>query len=916
MKSLFIIILCFCFCYPTLYAEGPTYKIRHYSVGDGLSDHRIFCILQHSSGFVWVGCEDGVNRFDGYRFHPVSMPGLSHLSKKPISSRIWNLVEVQNGLILTFSRISKNERESFYLVDPATMTIYARTHFSDSSSPFCFFNASDTICLNKEQALPFFTEVQNQDTLGNRFVLTKDPPVAKIMYRDGDDIDLSTDWYTLSNPTSPVGKNFRDAFYIRHLNGLVLVSINNSVFDTYLNKDLGDWEYGLNGRSIIKPEPDQVLFSLERQAPRLVNLKTGKDEPFIIQNSENGQPVKSLSIRGMYQYNDSTIIATSVTGTIFSFNWKTRKTSTCHREYFNAIYHSVLLKSGKLLVAGRPFLQDHPSLALFDPGTKELTPLFFNYHFSWAPLASQCYLLEAEDGTVWFGMATGLFHLDMEQKTVIEACKPLGSRTGDDLAFPVHPILNSPYILVLHEDSDRNLWVGMENGGIQVLDPELNQILEFDMEDGLSDNTVCGIIPGENGLWVTTYNGLNYLAKPFYSIRNFYRESGMPHNEFNRFSFYKASDNEIYLGTMNGFCRFDPEDLLNKEANIFLLLSEAQFFEKDGKTQKILITHQDNDPAIVIPGTNRSCSFTMALSNHAHPESNQFSYLLEPQKALQGQQEEEWRQNGNNRKIQFEYLPAGRYVLRVRATSLAGVIPQDYRINLLVKEVFYKSAWFYLLLGLIATTIIYLFYRFRLNNAIRLEKLKTRLSSDLHDDVGSVLSGVAYQMELLEYSVNDENKTLVKQIAESSRRAMSHMRDVVWAIDSRNGSFLDLTERMKEFADELLVPLGIQCVFDFHALPLKKEAPAPVRHDLLLIFKEFLTNAVRHSEADQIRVSLGMHGGEIEMVLKDNGKGLPKEAVTGTGQGLKNMRLRAEKLNADFEMIHENGFGVRIRTKP
>ncbi len=899
---------------PFLGAEEVTYEIRHYSVGDGLSDHRVYCILQHSSGFVWVGTEDGVNRFDGYRFFPLSFPELPHLDEKPLSSRVLNLTELKNGMILVESAEEDNTRESYFLLNPETLKFHSRIFRVSEPDTWCYASGSDTIYLDQDQRKPGKTFPYGQDTLGNRFVFTKDRIAARIIYNSGEVLDLSSDWLSLSNPSSPVGNNFEELFYIRHLNGLVKVTINSSAFESFLNKDLGDWEYGLNGRSMIKLNPDLLLFSPERYAPVLVNINTGASEPYIIRNRETGQPVPSTSIRGMYHYNDSTIIATSVTGTIFSFNWKTRETESYHRGYYRNILHSTLLNNGRLLVAGQPNHPDEPSLSLFDPVTSVLTPLDFKYRFHWPQGTGQCFLLESGNRTAWLGTVNGLYRLDLGKNTVIEAFMYTGASHETGFSFPVHKILKSPIVLVLHEDENGNLWVGTENGGLQVLGPKGNNFLEVDADDGLSDNTVCGIVPGKDGLWISTYHGLNYLEKKPWSIRTFYTESGLPHNEFNRFSFYRESDHEIYLGTMNGFCSFNPDDLLNSSTDVFLLLSEARFFEPNGKTQKVIQTYPDNGPPLSISSTNRSCAFRMALNHHAHPESNTFAYALEPASGRFNNEQTQWRQNGKDRQIRFEYLPAGRYTLRVRATSLAGMVPGEFRINLHVREVFYKTAWFVTLSGFLFISIVYTFYRFRLNNAIRLEQLKTRLSSDLHDDVGSVLSGVAYQMELLEYSVEDENKTLVRQIAASSRQAMSRMRDVVWAIDSRNHTFLDLTERMKEFADELLFPLGIRCTFDFSSLPLKKDVPAPVRHDLLLIFKEFLTNSVKHADADHIRVKLGMEGGSIELLLRDNGQGLQKDPGKVTGQGLKNMRMRARKLNASFRILEGDGFGIEVKT--
>ncbi|MFK8005327.1 MAG: sensor histidine kinase, partial [Saprospiraceae bacterium] len=286
---------------------------------------------------------------------------------------------------------------------------------------------------------------------------------------------------------------------------------------------------------------------------------------------------------------------------------------------------------------------------------------------------------------------------------------------------------------------------------------------------------------------------------------------------------------------------------------------------------------------------------------------------LKPTNSFFENDEAIWQSNGRDRKIQFEYLPAGDYDLNIRGTSSEGIATNKFTIHLQVQEFFYKSWWFITLCILTLTVLIYLFYQNKLNRALEIEKLRTRLSSDLHDDVGSVLSGVAYQMELLEYSVPEKNRSLVQQIAASSRRAMSQMRDVVWAIDSRNSSIQDLIERMQEFAKEIIEPLEINFDFQYKDLPLKKNISAEIRHSILLIFKEFLTNTVKHAEASNITIQLFKNGKNLEMIIQDNGKGLPKDTELSTGQGLENMKMRAWKIKASLDFLENDGFGVRLK---
>ena len=166
-------------------------------------------------------------------------------------------------------------------------------------------------------------------------------------------------------------------------------------------------------------------------------------------------------------------------------------------------------------------------------------------------------------------------------------------------------------------------------------------------------------------------------------------------------------------------------------------------------------------------------------------------------------------------------------------------------------------------------------------------------------------------MELLEYTVEDKHKSLVQQIASSSRRAMSQMRDVVWAIDTRNGSIQDLVDRMKEFVEDQLDPLNIEYDFQLKNLLLKKQIPADVRHSFLLVFKEFVTNSIKHGKASKIDIKLSVEEKQFNMYLKDNGVGVDASKMS-TGQGLTNMKMRAEKINANLIFLDEKGFGIQL----
>jgi len=104
-------------------------------------------------------------------------------------------------------------------------------------------------------------------------------------------------------------------------------------------------------------------------------------------------------------------------------------------------------------------------------------------------------------------------------------------------------------------------------------------------------------------------------------------------------------------------------------------------------------------------------------------------------------------------------------------------------------------------------------------------------------------------------------------------------------------------------------------IFEKKNIPLKKELPSEIRHSLILIFKEFLTNTVKHANASKVVCQFYLVGKKIIIQLKDNGKGINDETKIHTGQGMENMAMRAEKIKADLSFIHKDGFGIKLEVQ-
>ncbi len=191
------------------------------------------------------------------------------------------------------------------------------------------------------------------------------------------------------------------------------------------------------------------------------------------------------------------------------------------------------------------------------------------------------------------------------------------------------------------------------------------------------------------------------------------------------------------------------------------------------------------------------------------------------------------------------------------------------------------------------------------------EAFRSKLSSDLHDDVGTILTGLAMQTELLSNFVPDEVKSNVESIASMSRDAMGKMRDTVWAIDSRKDTVDDLAHRMIDFAEENLMSKDIQLKFNSNLNEKDVHIEPEIRQNVYLIFKEAIANVLKHSNADLVNVDLISTKSQLDLSIHDNGT-FDEHNIKTSGTGTSNMKMRTSNLGGDFKLVKSDGFKILL----
>ena len=277
-----------------------------------------------------------------------------------------------------------------------------------------------------------------------------------------------------------------------------------------------------------------------------------------------------------------------------------------------------------------------------------------------------------------------------------------------------------------------------------------------------------------------------------------------------------------------------------------------------------------------------------------------------------------WRDASGQPHFQFVDVPPGEYQAEVRA-SLDGRRWSEptARVSFAVLPPFWRTWWFSSLAALGLVGLTYGLYRVRLAHLLGVERVRTRIAADLHDDIGASLSRIALQSELLrrpESSDAVDAERLLAEIAESARSLVGSMGDIVWSIDPRRDDLSSVIARVRQFALEIMEPRGI--ALEFVTPPGAEElslAPETRRH-LYLLLKEALHNVVKHAGCRSVRISLASEGAQLRAEVRDDGQGFPvSEAGRDTGlggHGFHNMRARASQIGGTLEVRSSPGQGT------
>lgn len=245
-------------------------------------------------------------------------------------------------------------------------------------------------------------------------------------------------------------------------------------------------------------------------------------------------------------------------------------------------------------------------------------------------------------------------------------------------------------------------------------------------------------------------------------------------------------------------------------------------------------------------------------------ETLRYQYKLEGADA-------DWNPPTELRTVNYAELAPGRYRFLVRAVNWEGAVsPTPAVVSFEILPPVWRRGWFLLAAATSASLLAYALHRRRLARLLEVERVRTHIAADLHDDIGANLTQISILSEVAHSQLNQKDgnvDTLLSSMARISRESVASMSDIVWAINPKHDSLIDLVRRMRRFADEALPTRGIQ--FQFRAPEAEQDLKlgADVRRDVFLIFKEALNNAVRHSACAMVETELGIERLWLSLVV-------------------------------------------------
>jgi signal transduction histidine kinase/ligand-binding sensor domain-containing protein len=500
--------------------------------------------------------------------------------------------------------------------------------------------------------------------------------------------------------------------------------------------------------------------------------------------------------------------------------------------------------------------------------------------------------------------------------------------------------ISAAFVTDLFFDKNGRLWIASAKSGVLRIDNPNHEnfaVTRYGIENGLASNNIRTLTADLNGnIYAGTVRGVDRIVPETGSAKHFSIDDGLA-SDFVVDSLCDREGN-VWFATMNGVSRLKPSDHENKSAPPVWIAA----LNVAGVPQAVSEIGSKRLENLEFPYTDNNFQIEFFALDFAPNETLRYQYKLEGTDA-------NWSKPMENRTVNFANLAPGEYRFLVRAVNDSGAAGENpamvvFKIN----APFWRTWWFLITATALVCAALYLLHRYRTKNLRRvnqalteaqvaeekvlrerekrlaeIERVRTRIATDLHDDIGSSLTQIAVLSEVARNQAAVFESETVSMPLESikgvSRELVEAMSDIVWAINPNKDNLRDLVQRMRRFASDFCAGSDIR--FELGAPPTEEIMPlgANVRREVFAIFKESINNSVKYSGCENITADFRIENGSLFLEIKDDGRGFETEEILSEnfspergGNGLVNMRRRASELGGDCRIISNVGEGTIV----
>jgi signal transduction histidine kinase len=979
-------------------------SFEHLGTADGLSSSNIYCIYRDSKGFLWVGTDNGLNRFDGYKFQSFR----NQLSEKASISNnhISDIFEDEDGIlwIATWKFINS------YNLSTGKFKMY--TYKTDENSELdCRINKinywnKDTLLVstNSGPALfckstgnyIFFKLNNNSKNVGSNYVFgLKKMKNNNVLVATFDDLYLINPYTKISNKvalsnlkihkhyshvTGKITPFHKNEWLIETWNSDLLIynDSSNNLRNHFFDKPYTDVDYGggvlstlknkdgyilgTNGRGIIVTDlslkiKDQVRYDekisnsissdyvtcvykdkegiywigtdkgLNKFDPRKQKFKLHKhifrspyfntdDKIFSLLVTKNKQ-IFSQGLWGAYCFDTSSISPTFLEalntnnfhnffGTPFyikdsllcvarkggfqTFYYKFSKDKFSFYNindyitnnkygnptdiyYIDTAYYVLFNKEGLFKVNCENKAVESINL--------ELTPNKY--------LEAERYnvLLPNSNKAGYFYLGTsphGLFEVNLQTKK---------AKKFDINIVSDNDILN---ITKICQNAKGDLWLATEFHGVLYYNSKQQKWFELPQHNIIANNFIRNIdLIGDTILSICLNEAMFLLNLKDQKLTKLGIEDGL--DEESVPSSFLLHQQQVYFAHDKGYLEADFKNLLKNSPSAGVVFTEV--FTGN---QTTLLNSNHHNVSLAYPENSLRISF--AMLSFFKPSQHKFQYKIIGSNS-------KWIDIGTNHELVLHKLPYGEYKLLVKEIGNDKLkLAEMAVLTIAVEAPFYLQNWFLILCIIFTAGLVMLIYRMLLLRKIAILKTRDTIARDLHDEVGSALTSISYLSEMGKIQKENGAPTFDK-IGETSRSITSLMNDIIWAINPDKDNAISIIQRINYFIQEHQHREGLSISFDYSNKLLHHSFSMSQRKSLYLIFKEALNNAFKYANASQINIRLLKSGNEIILEIEDNGIGINN--LNHKGNGMQNMKKRANDIGALFEIITFPEKGTLIR---